>query len=229
MSPVVFLAALIVAQGGTETSRSGLTCFVIGDGRVQQELGLTEEQKVAVWDIRWKANGLLGDRVRENMKRTEAPEYRKELEATARINAAMVAELAGVMDRGQFSRYEQIRIQFLRDEALLDAGVQKALKMDRDQVEKIVSLFVGYLEENTRRAQEFGKLPFSERMRAVPRIMREDIERREKTLKQMGATLSDKQRAALDALRGPIFKPAGRERVGSLREQAPMPEAVRRR
>jgi hypothetical protein len=229
MFPVVVMAALVVSQGGSETARTGMTYSVIVDARVQQELGLTEAQKVAVWDIRWKTSGRLGDFVRENMRRKKAPDFRKALKADAEVNAAMLNQLAEVLDRRQLARYDQIRLQYLRDEVLLDRGVQKALKMEPDQVKKVVSLFVGYLEENTRRLLASNKLPFAEQIREVPQRMREDIERREKMLKQMGEVLTDKQRVALAGLRGRIFKPAGRERIGSWRADVPIPEAVRRR
>jgi hypothetical protein len=130
MFPVVVMAALVVGQGGTETARTGMTYFVIVDARVQQELGLTEAQQVAVWDIRWKTSGRLGDFVREKMKRKKAPDPRKALKAEAEVNAAMLTRLAEVLDRRQLARYDQIRLQYLRDEVLLDRGVQKALKRE---------------------------------------------------------------------------------------------------
>jgi hypothetical protein len=229
MFPLVFMASLVVAQGGTETARTGMTYFVIVDGRVQEELGLTEAQKVAVWDIRWKTSYRLGDFARERMKRKKPPIWREALKADAEVNAAMITLLAEVLDRRQLERYDQIRLQYLRDEVLLDRAVQQALKMTPDQVEKVFSLFVDYLDENTRRLLASNKLPLAEQIREVPQRMREDIERREKTLKQMGEVLTEKQKAALAALRGLILKPTGRVPIGSSRAQVPIPEAVLRR
>jgi hypothetical protein len=229
MIPIAMMAALVVAQNSTEIWRTGLTSYVIVDARVQRELALTEPQKVADWDLRSKTSERFGDLYRERRKREKVPSYRSLMEAEARLNAAMLAELAQILDRRQFARYEQIRIQYLRDEALLDPGIQKALKMDTAQVEKAVSKFVGYLEEYARRSRALAKLPLRDQMREVPRQMREDVALREKTLKELGSLLTDQQRATLDAMRGPIFMPPGRERIGSLREQAPMPEAVRQR
>jgi hypothetical protein len=229
MIPIAMMAVLAVAQGGTEIARTGLTSYVIVDARVQRELGLTEPQQVAVWDLRSKTDEQFGDLYRERKKREKVPNYRSLMEAEARLNATMLAELAQILDRRQFARYEQIRIQCLRDEALLDPGIQKAVKMDTGQVEKAVSIFVAYLEEYARRSRALAKLPLRDQMREVPRQMREDIELREKTLKELGSLLTDQQRATLDGLKGPIFKPPGRERIGALREQAPMPDAVRQR
>jgi hypothetical protein len=177
--------------------------------------------------MHWKITRRLGDLSREQNKRDEVPDYRKELKDESRINAEMVADLAKVLDCQQFARYEQIRVQYLREEALLDPALQKALKMDHGQVEKAVSLFVGYLERYAREALDSNKLPFPEQMRLAPRRMRENIERREETLRQMKALLSDEQQAALDAMKGPIFEPSGRERIGSVLEMVPMPESLK--
>ena len=93
----------------------------------------------------------------------------------------------------------------------------------------VVSTFVAYRERLTRRTIESNKLPPSEQMRRVSQGILETIKAREETLKQMGAVLTDEQKEALAKLRGPIFKPEGREPLGSFKEAAPIPRAVRER
>ena len=229
MLSLILMAGAVVAQTGTEICRSGLTHMILVDARVQRELKLTEPQKVAVWDIRWSTSEKLGDLVRAMMKADKFPDYRKDVADVERINAEMVAALAGALDPGQLARFGQIRLQYLRDEALLDPEVQKSLKMDPGQVEKVLSTFVAYREGVARRTIESNKLPRPEQMRLVSQRMLEDIKAREEALKQMGAVLTHEQKAALETLKGPIFRPEGRNPIGSFKETVPIPRAVQDR
>jgi hypothetical protein len=125
MVTILIVVASSPVRAGTEIRRSGLDHWLINDVRVQRELKLTEAQCDAVYDLRWRTSELYGDIIRDHMRRNEAYDYRKNAPAEARIQAEHSAALARILTREQFARYEQIRLQYLREEALLEPAVQR--------------------------------------------------------------------------------------------------------
>ncbi len=217
---MVIVLACPPARAGTEIQRTGLQSHLITDVRIQRELRLTEAQRDAVWDLSGRTSGLVGDIIRERIRKKEAPDRRKDAAAVARIMAEHSTALARILDRGQFARYEQIRLQYLREEALLDPAVQKAIKLDAGRAEQLTSIFLGYLEEYDRAGAEFQKRPMKEKRRLATKTLLENMARRDAALKRMRELLTDEQRAAFEALKGPIFRIEGREELGSAFEQA---------
>src|SRR5262249_13013242 len=130
------------------------------------------------------------------------------------------AAVAKLLTREQFARYEQIRLQYLREEALLEPAVQTAIKLDAARAERLVSIFFGYLDGYDRRAGESAKLPMSEQLRLVPTMLAEDVAQREAALKRMRELLTDEQRAAFQAIKGPVFHVEGRDDLGRIKYQA---------
>jgi hypothetical protein len=214
------LMACSACRAGTEIRRSGLEHMLINDVRVQRELKLTEAQCDAVYDLRWRTSGLLGDIIREHMRKKDAVDRRKDEAGEARIASEHAASLAKILSREQFARYEQIRLQYLREEALLEPAVQKGIKLDAGRVEKLASIFYGYLDEYNRRAAESNKLPMREQLRLASKRLLENMAHRDAALKQMGELLTDEQRAAFQALKGPVFRVQGRDQLGSMSQQA---------
>src|SRR5262249_36180948 len=202
-----------------EIRRSGLDHMLINDVRVQRELKLTEAQCDAVYDLRWRTSRLLGDIIRDRMRKKEAIDRRKDTVAEARINAEHSASLAKILSREQFARYEQIRLQYLREEALLEPAVQRAIKLDAGGAEKLASIFFGYLEGYDRSLAESQKLPVREQFRLASQRLLENMAHRDAALKQMRELLSDEQRAAFQALKGPVFRVEGRDQLCSLSQQ----------
>jgi hypothetical protein len=217
---IVSVLACSPARAGTEIRRSGLDHMLINDVRVQRELKLTEAQCDAVYDLRWRTSELLGDIIRNHMRKRDARDRRKDAEAEARISAEHAASLARILSREQFARYEQIRLQYLREEALLEPAVQEAIKLDAGRAEKLASIFFGYLEGYDRSLAESQKLPRREQFRLASQRLLENMARRDAALKQMREVLTDEQRAAFEALKGPIFRVEGRDQLGSMSQQA---------
>jgi hypothetical protein len=217
---IVIVLACSPARAGTEIRRSGLDHMLINDVRVQRELKLTEAQRDAVYDLRWRTSELLGDIIRDHMRKKDARDRRKDAEAEARINAEHAASLARILSREQFARYEQIQLQYLREEALLEPAVQKAIKLDAGRAEKLASIFFGYLEGYDRSLAESQKLPMRERFRLASQRLLENMARRDAAVKQMRELLTDEQWAVFEALKGPVFRVEGRDQLGSINQQA---------
>jgi hypothetical protein len=219
-----FVALIVVALAyppamtGTGL-RNGLVLFLIIDVRVQQELKLTEAQCEAAYGVWTRTNDVQGDLVRKLMRTGEIADIKKDEETLARINAEHSASVAKLLDREQFARYEQIRLQYLREEALLEPAVQKAIKLDAVRAEKLASIFFGHIEAVYERLLESQKLPEKEQFRLVSQRMLANMTGRDAALKQMRELLTDEQRAAFEALKGPVFRFEGREKVGDPRKR----------
>jgi hypothetical protein len=219
-----FVALIVVALAyppamtGTGL-RNGLVLFLITDVRVQRELKLTEAQCESAYGVWIRTNDVQGDLVRKLMQTGEIADIKKDEETLARINAEHSASLAKLLDREQFARYEQIRLQYLREEALLEPAVQKAIKLDAARAEKLASIFFGFIEAVYQRLLESQKLSEKEQFRLLSQRMLANMTGRDTALKQMRELLTDEQRAAFEAMQGPVFRIGGREKVGDLRMQ----------
>jgi hypothetical protein len=194
--------------------------MLITDVRVQRELKLSEAQCDAVYDIRWRTSGLLGDIIKDHMRKKDVVDRRKDAVAEARISSEHSAALAKVLSRQQFASYEQIRLQYLREEALLEPAVQKAVKLDSGRAERLASIFYGYLQAYDREREDSQKLPMREQLRLASLRLLENMSRRDAALKQMRELLTDDQRAAFQALKGPAFRVEGRDPLCSMAQQA---------
>jgi hypothetical protein len=228
---IVFLIAFVLAssaaEAGTEITRSGRVCWLILDERVQRELKLTEAQCDEVYPIAARSHELLAEIIRDHIAKKEGLDRKNDREAAARIHAIHFAALAKVLNREQFARYEQIRLQHLREEALLEPAVQKAIKLDDDRAKKLAAIFREYLEFYDQLVTRRNKLTMNEGMRTASQSMLEYMKRRDESLKQMRELLTDEQRAAFEALKGPRFRIDGREQLGDPMRVAPLPKKLR--
>jgi hypothetical protein len=216
----VFILACSAARAGTEVCRSGLEHCLINDERVQRELKLTEAQRDAAWELRWRTSGLLNDILKKHIQKKAPLDQRQYRSVMVPIEAEHATALAKLLTREQFARYEQIRLQYLREEALLEPAVQKAIKLDSERAAKVVSIFLEYREGYDRRESDSLKLPRREQFRLVSKRIAEDVAHREAALKQMRELLTDGQRAPFQALNGPTFHVEGRESFSSMKYQA---------
>ncbi len=230
MRIVVFLIAVVVvsstARAGTEIARSGRVCWLILDERVQRELKLTETQCEEVYSIAERSHESIVKIIKDHIAKKEGPDRKNDGEAEARINADHYSAVAKVLNREQFARYEQIRLQHLREEALLEPAVQKAIKLDNARATKLASIFREYLEFHDRLVATRNKLPLKESLRTASSSMLTYMKRRDESLKQMRELLTDEQRAAFEALKGPVFRIEGREQLGDLMRKVPMPKKL---
>jgi hypothetical protein len=154
------------------------------------------------------------------MRNKDPVDRRKDAVAEARINADHSAALAKILSRQQLARYEQIRLQYLREEALLEHAVQRAIKLDARRAEKMASIFHGYLDGYDKQAAEANMLPMRERFRLASKTLLENMALRDAALKQMGELLTSEQRAVFEVLKGPVFRVEGRDQLGSMNHQA---------
>ena len=206
-----FVALIVVALAyppamtGTGM-RNGLVLFLIVDVRVQRELKLTEAQCEVAYRVWTRTNDVQGAFARKLVRGDEPRDNEKDEETLARINAEHSASLAKVLDLEQFARYEQIRIQYLREEALLEPSVQKTIKLDAATAEKLASIYFAFVEACYERLEEAQKLPMMEQIRLASKRMLANMTGRDAALKQMRELLTDEQRAAFEALKGPVFR-----------------------
>jgi hypothetical protein len=226
---IAVAVASSAAQAETGITRSGRVCWLIRDERVQRELKLTETQCEEAYSITERSHELIVKIIKDHMAKKEGPDRKNDGEAEARINADRYAALAKVLTREQFARYEQIRLQHLREEALLEPAVQKAIKLDDARAKKLASIFLEYLEFYDQLVVTRNKLPLKESLRTASSSILTYTKRRDESLKQMRELLTDEQHAAFEALKGPVFRIEGRAQLGDPMRQVPLPKKLRDR
>lgn len=195
--------------GGFGGPQSGL--MLAGHPAIQKELGVTEDQIAKLKK--------LGDEAREEMQAggggggdfaalRELPEEERRAKMTEMMNKRMEAsrkvaekykpKLAEVLDAKQVERLNQIALQAAGPGAYADPDVVKALKLSKEQQDKLTAITKEFGEKQ-RASFTGGGGGGGEDARAK---MRELSATRDKDL---AAVLTDDQKAQLDKMKGKEF------------------------
>jgi len=133
-------------MGGRQQS----TVMLAGNEAVQKELGLTEDQIAKVKtlgeearaELRPSGDGFAGLRdLPEDERRAKMTELMaKQAETSKAVAEKYKPKLAAVLDAKQVERLDQIAIQAAGSQAYSDPDVVKALKLSKEQQDKIASI-----------------------------------------------------------------------------------------
>jgi hypothetical protein len=131
---------------------------LLANESVQKELNLTDEQKEKIVKLRAEmrdASRPAGGRNYKDMsadeKKTAATEGRKKADETRK---AAEGKLGDILNKDQAKRLDEISVQQSGTRALLDEKVQKELKLEPAQVEKIKAAYDDEQKEQVKLTEE---------------------------------------------------------------------------
>jgi Spy/CpxP family protein refolding chaperone len=169
--------------------------FLLMNSGVQKELKLTDDQVKKIRDALAKVREDLKDDLEKLGDRDLPREDRAKL--MAKVNEANTKALAGILKADQAKRLKQITLQTRGAQAFSDPEVQKALKLDDGQKDKLRKI-----------AQESGQ-----KMRELfqgggdmQEVMKKIAELRKETMTKAAGVLTDEQKKTWKEMTGTPFE-----------------------
>lgn len=210
---VLALGAMFVAtaqaqdgprRGGMMMGRGGSIAGLLGSEQVQKEIKLTDEQKTKVDEAVKAVREEIGEKftaLRELEDRSQMREKMQEL--STEMDRALMGKLRGVLEREQFIRAMQIRLQLrpLAD-SLESRFLAERLKITDEQKEK----FAAFKADTQKQMTELMS-----KMREASQEQRGELfgkfrELREGAEKKVLAVLTDDQKKQIEEMKGEKFE-----------------------
>ena len=207
LGATLFFASDLMAQRRGMMRMMGgggqLASSLLAMSEVQEELGFTDEQKEEIGKKASEINSTLRSEAREIMmgggEMSEVMDLMKELREEEK---AFVAKL----DEKQSKRFRQLQLQRMGNEIFRAADVQKAIGISdkqKEQIEDAFQVMGDKMEEARQEAMESRDI----------QAMRDAMESLGKELTEaINETLSEKQRAQVEEMKGEAFEFPRRQR-----------------
>jgi hypothetical protein len=227
---------------------------LLASPQVREELKIKEEQAKKVDDIlashRQESQGLFQGQFGRDLSREERETSRRELtEKTAELRKKTAKKLEAVLEKEQAKRLNEIEIQQQGADALASEHVIAALKLEKEQVEKIRGTLASRDEELAKlrgqggigRQGGQGRRPGGDGGESFQEIREKSEKLRKDAEEKVLAFLTSEQKEGLTKLKGKPFEldrrrllpgreggrqggPGGGQREGGERRRPPVEE-----
>ncbi len=182
-------------RGGGRGGNPNSPMSLINRADVQKDLGITEDQKTKLTEIRTNSRQKMTD------ARTAAGDDQAAMRAAmTKVNEEVTKEQLAVLTADQQKRLTEIFIQVRGTQAVLNADIQKALEVTDDQKTKIADLLKRQQQANQEiqakvRDQSIDQAEARTEMQKNTKVLGEEVDK----------VLTDAQKAKLKEMEGKKF------------------------